>query len=117
MDPENEIAEWESLSERQQEQAESYTELVLKFGMFDQTSGSDGAHYAPASSNPFKATGLMCKNCVFFDETNNQCVIVAGSIEAEAICKLWVIPENVITEADAASRSALELKKRKLAFL
>jgi len=115
MNPEDEVAEWDALNERQQEQAESYTELVLKFGMFDQSSNADGAHYAPADKNPFKASGLMCGNCIFFDEANNQCQIVAGPIEAEAICKLWIIPEAEIMATEAASRSALELKKRKLA--
>jgi hypothetical protein len=90
--------EWMLLNERQQEQAKGYAELAIEFGMFDQTSMANGAHYAPAAKNPFKATGLMCKNCVFFDESNNQCQIVSGPIEPEAICKLWVIPETSITE-------------------
>jgi len=117
MNPEDEVAEWDALNERQQEQAESYTELATKFGMFDQGSGADGAHYAPADKNPFKASGLMCQNCIFFDEANSQCQIVAGPIDPEAICKLWIIPEALIVEADQAARAALELKKRKLAFL
>jgi len=91
--------DWELLNERQQEQAENTAELALEFGMFNQTSGADGAHYAPAANNPFKADGLMCRNCVFFDELNNQCQVVAGPIEPEAVCKLWVIPESdIMTE-------------------
>lgn len=86
--------DWEQLNERQQEQAESIAELALKFGMFDQTSGANGAHYAPAEANPFKADGLVCRNCIFFDEINNQCQVVSGPIEPEAVCKLWVIPES-----------------------
>ena len=88
--------DWDLLNERQQEQAESIAELATKFGMFDQGSGANGAHYAPAEANPFKAEGLMCRNCIFFDELNNQCQVVSGAIEPEAVCKLWVIPENEI---------------------
>ena len=95
---ENEIAEWDSLSERQQDLAESYVESALEFGMFNQGAGPDGAHYAPASANPFKANGLVCKNCCFFNEENSQCIIVAGPIEADAVCKLWIIPESYIVE-------------------
>lgn len=108
--------EYALLNERQQEQAESLTELALKFGKFDQTAGPDGSHYTAADMNPFKASGLICGNCVFWDDANG-CQIVAGPIEAEAICKLWVIPGEMITEAQSASRSRLELKQRKLNLL
>ena len=76
---------------------ENNAKVAAEFGMFDQSSMSNGAHYAPAKVNPFKASGLMCKNCVFFNEAG-QCQIVAGKIEPEAICKMWVIPESKITE-------------------
>ena len=101
--------EFDLLNERQQEQANDLAELTVKFGKFDQSTGADGAHYAPADANPFKAEGLVCSNCVFFDEMSNGCQIVTGNIEPDAICKLWVIPETSIV----ASRS-LELKKQKL---
>ena len=89
--------EWDLLNDRQKEQATNNAELAVEFGMFDQSSKANGAHYAPAAKNPFKASGLMCQNCVFFNE-NGQCQLVAGKIEPEAICKLWVIPESKITE-------------------
>jgi hypothetical protein len=91
------IEEWAMLNERQKEQATNNAELAVEFGMFDQSSKANGAHYAPAAKNPFKASGLMCQNCVFFNE-NGQCQLVAGKIEPEAICKLWVIPETKIKE-------------------
>lgn len=98
-EPADQADEWDSLNERQQEQAESLFEIVLEYGMFDQTSKANGAHYAPASLNPFKATGLMCQNCIFFnDNTGNQCMIVEGAIEPEAVCKMWIIPEEKIVE-------------------
>jgi hypothetical protein len=66
MDPtQDELSEWESLSERQQEMAENTAEIVLKFGMFKQDSSADGAHYFGGSKNPFKSEGVMCKNCIF----------------------------------------------------
>ena len=101
--------EYDLLNDRQKEQATDLAELAVEFGKFDQTTGADGAHYAPGQANPFKGEGLMCQNCVFFDELANGCQIVSGSIEPEAICKLWIIPESTLV----ASRN-LELKKRKL---
>lgn len=104
-----ESAEWASLNERQQSQVEALNELAVEYGKFDQSSGADGAHYAPAKLNPFKPEGLMCQNCIFFDEMNNQCQIVTGAIEPEAICKLWVIPEsNVLLPVGQITRSQLE---------
>ena len=89
-----EAGEWSLLNERQQSQAESLSELALEYGKFDQSSGANGAHYAPAKLNPFKADGLVCRNCIFFDERSDGCQIVSGVIEPEAICKLWIIPEG-----------------------
>lgn len=103
------MEEYDLLNERQQEQANDTAELAVKFGKFDQSTGMDGAHYAPGDKNPFKGEGLMCGNCVFFDEMANGCQVVSGAIEPEAVCKLWVIPETSLV----ASRS-LELKKMKL---
>jgi len=91
------VEEWDLLNDRQREMAENNAQTAVEFGMFDQSSKANGAHYAPAKVNPFKAAGLMCQNCVFFNE-NGQCQIVAGTIEPEAICKLWVIPESLIKE-------------------
>jgi hypothetical protein len=108
------MEEWELLNERQQSQAEDLAENALEYGKFDQTAGANGSHYAPASANPFKASGMICKNCVFYDEAGRGCQIVTGEIEPEAICKLWIIPETMIVEATNNSRSVLELKKKKL---
>lgn len=116
MDAMTESAEWQSLNERQRSQAESTAELALEYGKFDQSSGQDGAHYAPAKANPFKAEGLVCRNCIFFDELSNGCQVVVGAIEPEAICKLWIIPESQIslptgqlTRADLAKMSDAEI--------
>lgn len=108
------MEEWELLNDRQQSQAEELADIALEYGKFDQSAGADGAHYAPAAANPFKASGIICKNCVFYDEAGMGCQIVTGEIGPEDICKLWVIPESKIVEATNNARSALELKKRKL---
>ena len=96
----NESAEWTSLNERQQAHAEALSELALEYGKFDQSTGPDGAHYAPASKNPFKPEGLVCQNCIFFDELSNGCQIVTGSIDPGAVCKLWVIPADKLSLPD-----------------
>jgi HK97 family phage prohead protease len=86
--------EWAGLSERQQEQAKDTAELALNFGQFNQGSDANGAHYF--ADNPFAAEGIKCGNCIFFNEERNQCVVVEGNIDSEAVCKLWVIPESEI---------------------
>lgn len=86
-----------NLSARQQKMYEYYEEVVEEFGMFNQTSRADGAHYAPSSANPFKEKGLICSNCVYFIG-GGACEIVAGRIEPNAICKLWIIPEDLIAK-------------------
>lgn len=99
VDPtEDELSEWESLSDRQKEMAENNAEIVLQFGMFKQDSSPDGAHYFDGSKNPFGKDGIKCDNCIFFNEAANQCVLVEGSIDPEGLCKLWVIPEDELTE-------------------
>jgi hypothetical protein len=99
MDPtQDELSEWESLSDRQKEMAENNAEIVLQFGMFKQDSSPDGAHYFDGSKNPFGKEGIKCNNCIFFNEAANQCVLVEGSIDPEGLCKLWVIPQDDLTE-------------------
>ena len=86
--------EWANLTERQQEMAQNTAELALEFGQFNQGSDANGAHYF--ADNPFATEGIKCGNCVFFNEARNQCVVVEGNIDSEAVCKLWVIPESEI---------------------
>jgi len=106
------IAEWDLLNERQQEQAENQANLALEYGMFNQSTDADGAHYAPASNNPFKADGLVCNNCVFYNENAQQCQIVEGMIEPEAICKLWVIPESYLGIQEPMVETVAEMNSR-----
>lgn len=102
---ERDAEEWMLLTDRQKKQAEDLAEMAAEFGMFNQSTDANGAHYAPADANPFKAEGIACGNCVFFNEANRQCQIVEGSIEADAVCKLWVIPESLLTNQRSESMS------------
>ena len=83
------------LNPRQKMMYEQYEATVEMHGMFDQTALGSGAHYAPAAKNPFIKEGLICSNCVYF-KGGQGCEIVAGKIEPNAICKLWIIPNELI---------------------
>jgi hypothetical protein len=94
-DSEDEDDPESKLTDRQKALYEYYEDVVEEFGRFDKTSGPNGAHYAPASENPFKEKGLICGNCVYF-KGGGGCEIVFGTIEANAICKLWIIPKDLL---------------------
>lgn len=83
----------EALNDRQRAQYEAVEAIVELYGQYDQTSKANGAHYAAPS--PFAAEGLICANCVFY-EGGQVCEVVAGQIDPNAICKMWIIPENLI---------------------
>ena len=68
-------------------------DIAETFGQFDQTSGGDGAHYF--TENPFKAEGLMCVNCAFYDGAQG-CDLVSGVILSDALFKFWIIPADLI---------------------
>ena len=85
-------------------------DIADTFGQFDQTSGGDGAHYF--TENPFKAEGLMCSNCAFYDGAQ-ACDLVSGVILPDALCKFWIIPTDLIQ-----SRSVpLDIHRRRLNLL
>jgi hypothetical protein len=89
-------AEHESviLNERQIVMYDMYESIVEEYGMYNQGIGANGAHYGGGELNPFKAEGIMCGSCVFYME--GKCEIVQGNIEAEGVCKLWIIPEAAL---------------------
>ena len=87
------------LNDRQQAHYEALEDVAEEFGKWNQTAGADGAHYAPASANPFKEQGMICANCVFY-EGGQGCEIVSGIIEPEAICKLWIIEESLLKKEE-----------------
>lgn len=87
----------EKLNPRQKMMYDHYEMCVETHGKFDQTAKANGAHYAPTKLNPFIKEGLVCSNCVFF-VGGQACEIVSGKIEPNAICKLWIIPDNLIVK-------------------
>lgn len=87
--------------------------IVETFGQFDQSSGADGSHYTSAEMNPFINQGLVCSNCYFF-EGGRACEVVSGEIEPNAICKLWVIPETLVTASETTLASEAEGNNMKL---
>lgn len=92
-EPENEPKS--NLTERQNMMYENYESVVEMHGMFDQSAKANGAHYAPGRLNPFKAEGMICGNCVFF-VGGGACELVSGRIDPNGICKLWIIPQELI---------------------
>lgn len=87
----------DKLTDRQKKLYEAYEKITEEYGKFNQSAKANGAHYAPASKNPFKDAGMVCGNCVYFIG-GGACEIVSGKIEPMAICKLWIIPEELIKE-------------------
>jgi len=107
-----ELDEWNELSPRQQDMVEHTIEVVDEYGQYNQGSGGDGAHYFDGTKNVFKSEGIMCGNCIFFNEDAGNCLVVAGNIDPEGLCKLWVIPEEEFTETPEQENTEDMTEKR-----
>ena len=83
------------LNKRQRIMYEFFEVIAKKMGKWNQGAGANGAHYM--DKHPFGDKGMKCINCSFF-QGGNRCEIVEGDIAPEAICKLWVIREELIKE-------------------
>jgi hypothetical protein len=94
--PQEDGEDYSRYNDRQIAQIHSTEDVVEEFGQYDQGTSADGAHYAPGDKNPFKAEGLVCQHCEFFEA--GACEVVAGQIDPEGICKLWVIPEDQLAQ-------------------
>jgi hypothetical protein len=81
------------LNETQKMLYETLEAVVERVGAFDQGSGANGAHYM--EKNPFVKEGMVCANCVFY-EGGQGCEIVTGLIDPMALCKFWIIPEDLL---------------------
>jgi hypothetical protein len=82
------------LNETQKMLYETLEAVVERVGSFDQGTGANGAHYM--EENPFVEEGMVCANCVFY-EGGQGCEIVTGLIDPMALCKFWIIPEDLLT--------------------
>ena len=112
MPNEIELDEWNELSPRQQDIVEHTIEVVDEYGQFNQSSDANGAHYFDGSKNVFKSEGIMCKSCIFYNEEAGDCLVVAGNIDPEGLCKLWVIPEDELSETPEQETNMSEVEKR-----
>jgi HK97 family phage prohead protease len=83
-----------TLSQANRDLAEAQEMIADDEGQWPQE-GAAGAHYMGES--PFSGRGIMCANCVFF-EGGGACEIVQGDIEANGVCKFWIIPEERMSE-------------------
>lgn len=79
------------LTPRQVAQYDALESVVEIFGRWDTSTGPDGAHYAEVSPYP----GLVCSSCVFY-EGGRACEVVEGDIDPGGVCKLWIIPGDLI---------------------
>lgn len=86
------------LNPRQKMMYEKYEWIAETLGPWNGSTGPDGAHYIPATDNVFADQGMKCANCVFF-EGGGGCEILDQAVEPEAVCKLWIIPENQVKES------------------
>ena len=80
---------------RQKVQYDMTEALVERFGRFGHGSNADGAHYMSEDDNPFIAEGMNCANCVAF-RGGRACEWVEGDISPNGLCKLWIIPEDLM---------------------
>lgn len=83
------------LNPRQRMMYEKFEWIAETLGPWDGGVGGDGAHYIPSSDNVFADKGMKCANCVFF-EGGGGCEILDMAVEPEAVCKLWIIPEDQV---------------------
>lgn len=84
------VQEKRALSPQNQALYDAQEEIVKANGRWPQQ-GAAGAHYM--EKNPFANRGIACRNCIYFEE-GGSCEIVKGQIAPNAICKLWIIPEE-----------------------
>jgi HK97 family phage portal protein len=84
-------AEARELSPQDEKLEEAQQEIAEEDGKWSKES----AHYI--ASNPFAGRGIKCHNCTHYVEEGG-CKVVSGPIAGDAICKLWVIPQEKIAE-------------------
>ncbi len=97
------VVEENDLTPRDAALYEAYEQIAEEFGMWTQAD----AHYIEQS--PFAEQGMKCLNCSLF-VGGNRCEIVEGEIATEAICKLWVIRQNLLTDQTTDERSSREVR-------
>jgi len=95
------------LTPRQRMMYDKFEWIAETLGPWDGGVGPDGAHYMAPSDNPFAAEGLNCANCVFY-LGGGGCEILDMPVEANGVCKLWIIPERALeVQADTGHAKAI----------
>lgn len=96
-------------SPRQKALYDELEDIVEIFGKFGQGVDSEGAHYVEQS--PFANEGMICANCAFY-EGPLACELVEGRIDPSAICKFWIIPNELVGQpVDAPTMRVKERDK------
>jgi hypothetical protein len=78
--------------------ANALLSVVEKHGKFDEDGTGVWAGYTPAAENEDAKIGVVCKNCVFYQETEegDVCKIISLPIEDLGKCRLAVIPDGLV---------------------
>jgi hypothetical protein len=86
--------------------------VVEKHGKFDEDGTGVWAGYTPAAENEDAKIGVICKNCVFYQDTEggDVCKIISLPIEDLGKCRLAVIPDGLV-DIDAAKNYMEERKE------
>jgi hypothetical protein len=92
---------------RQKVMYDATEQIVERFGRFNHGSGPDGAHYMDAYDNPFIAEGMICANCVAF-RGGRACEWVEGDVSPNGLCKLWVIPADLMATPVEITKKAAD---------
>lgn len=80
--------------------ANALLSVVEKHGKFDEDGIGVWAGYDSAAENDDAKIGVICRNCVFYQETDEGvvCQIISVPIENLGKCRLAVIPDNLINQ-------------------
>jgi hypothetical protein len=95
----------------EQDLANALLEIVAKHGKFNEDQIGVWAGYTPAAENEVAKIGVVCMNCVFYQETEqgDVCQIISLPIEDLGKCRFAVIPDGVVS-----SEAIIEYDRAKL---
>ena len=97
-----------SWSPRQKKLYKDLEDISELFGKFGKGIDSEGAHYVEES--PFAEDNMICANCAFY-EGPRACEIVEGDIAPEAVCKFWLIPNDLLS-VPQVSEEVMRVRER-----
>jgi hypothetical protein len=89
---------FKTLNPQERKFAEALISITQEYGKFDEDGEGVWAGYSPPSKNDVKDIGVKCANCVMW-EGGTTCKIIALPVEAEAKCRLAVIPDGVVQKS------------------